>query len=123
MSETILVTGGAGFIGSALVRTLLERTEARVVNLDALTYAGNPDSVAEVALHPRYRFERSWMQGQVRRTSDPRSSAARAQRHLTVPTRHLLLQRVAVGLAGVLTLLGAEVAVDAEVQREVPGYA
>ena len=58
MSDTILVTGGAGFIGSALVRTLLAGTEARVVNVDALTYAGNPDSVAEVALHPRYRFER-----------------------------------------------------------------
>ena len=59
----------------------------------------------------------------MRRTSDPRSRAARTQRHLTVPTRHLLLQRVAVGLAGVLTLLGAQVAVDAEVRREVPGYA
>ena len=70
-----------------------------------------------------YRFERAWLQGQVRRTSDPRSRAARAQRHLTVPTRHLLLQRVAVGLAGVLVLLGAEVAVDAEVRREVAGYA
>ena len=72
---------------------------------------------------PTYRFERPWMQGQVRRTSDPRTPAARAQRHLTVPPRHLLLQRVAVGLAGVLVLLGAEVAVDAEVRREVPGYA
>ena len=71
---------------------------------------------------PTYRFDRSWLQGQVRRTSDPRNPAARAQRHLTVPTRHLLLQRVAVGLAGVLTLLGAQVAVDAEVRREVPGY-
>jgi hypothetical protein len=40
-----------------------------------------------------------------------------------VPTRHLLLQRVAVGLAGVLTLLEADVAVDAEVRREVAGYA
>jgi len=72
---------------------------------------------------PTYRFERSWLQAQVRRTSDPRSPAARAQRHLTVPARSLLLQRVAVGLAGVLTLLDAEVAVDAEVRREVPGYA
>ena len=71
---------------------------------------------------PTYRFDRSWLQGQVRRTSDPRNPAARAQRHLTVPPRHLLLQRVAVGLAGVLTLLGAQVAVDAEVRREVPGY-
>jgi predicted unusual protein kinase regulating ubiquinone biosynthesis (AarF/ABC1/UbiB family) len=72
---------------------------------------------------PGYRFERAWLQGQVRRTSDPRTAAARAQRHLTVPPRHLLLQRVAVGLAGVLVLLGARVEVDAEVRREVPGYA
>ena len=51
-----LVTGGAGFIGSAVVRRLV-RAGARVVNLDKLTYAGNLDSVADVADHPGYAFE------------------------------------------------------------------
>jgi dTDP-glucose 4,6-dehydratase len=54
---TILVTGGAGFIGSALVRHLIAHTDHTVVNVDALTYAGNLDSLASVAGHPRYRFE------------------------------------------------------------------
>ena len=54
---TVLVTGGAGFIGSAVVRRMIGGTEARVVNLDALTYAGNLDSVAEAADDPRYAFE------------------------------------------------------------------
>jgi dTDP-glucose 4,6-dehydratase len=54
---TILVTGGAGFIGAAVVR-LLVRRGARVVNVDALTYAGNLDSVAEAAASPLYAFER-----------------------------------------------------------------
>ncbi|MEH6824475.1 MAG: dTDP-glucose 4,6-dehydratase [Motiliproteus sp.] len=53
----IVITGGAGFIGSAVVRHLLTRTEHLVVNLDALTYAGNLDSIAAVASNPRYRFE------------------------------------------------------------------
>ena len=49
MTQTILVTGGLGFIGSHFVRLLLqERPELRVVNLDKLTYAGNPDNLAEV---------------------------------------------------------------------------
>ncbi len=52
----ILLTGGAGFIGSALVRHLINDTEHQVLNLDKLTYAGNLESLASVADHPRYRF-------------------------------------------------------------------
>jgi dTDP-glucose 4,6-dehydratase len=52
-----LVTGGAGFIGSNFVRFLLaERPDAEVVNLDALTYAGHLESLADVVHHPRHRF-------------------------------------------------------------------
>jgi dTDP-glucose 4,6-dehydratase len=53
---TILVTGGAGFIGSNFVRHALARTDDRVVVLDKLTYAGNLESLADVASHPRYAF-------------------------------------------------------------------
>lgn len=52
----VLVTGGAGFIGSALVRHLLAETGAPLLNFDALTYAGLPESVAEPAGDARYRF-------------------------------------------------------------------
>lgn len=55
----ILATGGAGFIGSALVRHIINDTDHRVVNLDKLTYAGNLDSVAEVAGFDRYVFEQA----------------------------------------------------------------
>ncbi|MDN5848569.1 MAG: dTDP-glucose 4,6-dehydratase [Nitrococcus sp.] len=55
----ILVTGGAGFIGSALVRHLIGETEHCVINVDALTYAGDPSTVAAVAQDPRYRFYRT----------------------------------------------------------------
>ena len=51
----LLVTGGCGFIGSAFVHMAIERG-AEVVNLDKLTYAGNPANVADLAEHPRYRF-------------------------------------------------------------------
>ncbi|MCQ2379703.1 MAG: dTDP-glucose 4,6-dehydratase [Victivallaceae bacterium] len=56
MPDRILVTGGAGFIGSALVRHLIRETGAEVLNLDKLTYAGNLESLKEVDSSPRYRF-------------------------------------------------------------------
>lgn len=59
MSKRYLVTGGAGFIGSAVVRHLLTQTEHRVCVVDKLTYAGNLDNLAPVAAHDRYRFERA----------------------------------------------------------------
>lgn len=54
----LLITGGAGFIGSALIRHLLSATPHRVLNLDALTYAGNLESLAAVLHHPGYGFVR-----------------------------------------------------------------
>ena len=53
----IFITGGAGFIGSAVVRQYINETEATVINVDKLTYAGNLDSLAAVADSPRYHFE------------------------------------------------------------------
>ncbi|EGQ7759704.1 TPA: dTDP-glucose 4,6-dehydratase [Vibrio vulnificus] len=53
----IMVTGGAGFIGSAVIRHLIQNTEHSVVNVDKLTYAGNLQSLASVADSERYTFE------------------------------------------------------------------
>ncbi len=55
--KTIIVTGGAGFIGSALVRMLIQTTQHTVVNVDKLTYAGHLESLTPVADSPRYHFE------------------------------------------------------------------
>jgi dTDP-glucose 4,6-dehydratase len=59
MSKRILVTGGAGFIGSAVVRQAIRETDHQVVVVDKLTYAGNMDSLAPVSNDPRYAFERA----------------------------------------------------------------
>ncbi|WP_052159014.1 dTDP-glucose 4,6-dehydratase [Aeromonas bestiarum] len=53
----ILVTGGAGFIGSAVIRHIIGHTQDSVINLDKLTYAGNLESLADVAASARYAFE------------------------------------------------------------------
>lgn len=53
----ILVTGGAGFIGSAVIRHIIEHTKDSVVNLDKLTYAGNLESLAAISKDSRYAFE------------------------------------------------------------------
>lgn len=56
MVMNILVTGGAGFIGSAVIRHLINETEHHVLNVDKLTYAGNLDSLISVSDHPHYQF-------------------------------------------------------------------
>jgi len=52
----LLISGGAGFIGSAVIRQLIQHTQHAVVNVDKLTYAGNLESLSRVSGDPRYGF-------------------------------------------------------------------
>ena len=54
----ILVTGGAGFIGSAVIREIINNTEHHVINVDKLTYAGNEESLSSINNNSRYIFEK-----------------------------------------------------------------
>lgn len=54
--ETILVTGGAGFIGSNFIRYVIANEDINIINLDALTYAGNLENLSDIENHPNYRF-------------------------------------------------------------------
>ncbi|MAO65701.1 MAG: dTDP-glucose 4,6-dehydratase [Balneola sp.] len=58
MSKKIIVTGGAGFIGSALVRMIINETDHEVLNIDKLTYAGHLESLESVSDSDRYQFEK-----------------------------------------------------------------
>ena len=57
MNRKILITGGAGFIGSAVIRHIIDDTDCSVINLDKLTYAGNLESLSSVESNARYVFE------------------------------------------------------------------
>lgn len=72
MHQKILITGGAGFIGSAVIRHIINNTDDSVINLDKLTYAGNLESLLEVSDSDRYVFERVDIcdRGELRRVFD-----------------------------------------------------
>lgn len=55
----ILITCGAGFIGSVVDRHIVNNTQDEVINVDELTYAGNPEALAEIALHEHYHVEKA----------------------------------------------------------------
>ena len=61
----ILVTGGAGFIGSSLVRHIIDYTDYSVMNVDCLTYAGNLDSLRDVKDDSRYKFHHANIRNQI----------------------------------------------------------
>jgi predicted unusual protein kinase regulating ubiquinone biosynthesis (AarF/ABC1/UbiB family) len=95
----------------------------------------DPDAIAPAALlelldpwfeplrSARFHFDRPWLQHEVRVWSNPRGAAARLQRKTQIPSHHLLVQRVAFGLLGVLTSLDATVAVRAEAEHWIPELA
>lgn len=52
----ILITGGCGFIGSNFIRYILKNTDYEIINLDALTYSGNPENLKDIEKSENYRF-------------------------------------------------------------------
>ena len=73
MAETILVTGGCGFIGTNFVRHMLEKHDYHIINLDKLTYAGNLENLQDIEQDARYTF----LRGDIANTGDLESAFAR----------------------------------------------
>jgi dTDP-glucose 4,6-dehydratase len=116
--KRVLVTGGAGFISSAFIRHLLHATPYEVVSLDALTYAGNLENLADIRSHERLSF----VQGDIRNEALVRSVVeqvdvivnAAAESHVEKSIREGALEFVATNVEGTRVLLDAirEVPVD-----------
>jgi predicted unusual protein kinase regulating ubiquinone biosynthesis (AarF/ABC1/UbiB family) len=117
-----LLAAGRDGDAAALLRLAASSGLLRPDGVTATALQALLDPYLEPLRSPAYHFTRSWLQEQTRRASDPLSSAARTQRRLAIPPRHLLLQRVASGLVGVLCSLDAIVPVHQEVRRWLPGY-
>lgn len=58
MNKKILITGGAGFIGSAVIRYIINNTEHSILNIDKITYAGNLESLKPISSNSKYVFEK-----------------------------------------------------------------
>ena len=84
MSKRFLITGGAGFIGSAVLRHLVRKTGHRALVIDKLTYAGNLESLEPVSNDPRYAFVRADIIDSARMKNRIRSGVYRGER-LGVP--------------------------------------
>ena len=111
MSKRVLVTGGAGFISSNFIRYLLDATPYEVVTLDALTYAGNLENLADLISHPRLSF----VHGDIRDASLVRELAegvdvivnAAAESHVEKSIEHGASEFVTTNVEGTQILLDA----------------
>jgi dTDP-glucose 4,6-dehydratase len=79
----LLVTGGAGFIGSAVIRHIIQNTQDSVVNVDKLTYAGNLENLREVDSADRYAFEQVDIcnRAELERTAESKGTIQTPQLH------------------------------------------
>jgi dTDP-glucose 4,6-dehydratase len=118
----ILVTGGAGFIGSNFVRMMLHESDAAIVNLDLLTYAGNLENLAAVEEDPRYVF----VQGDIAEPADVARAFERCQGPVAVvhfAAESHVDRSIASGLPFVRTnVLGTQVLLDESRQRGVERF-
>jgi len=114
--KRILVTGGAGFISSNMIRYLLETTEHEVVTMDALTYAGNVQNLADVRDHPRLRF----IQGDIRDLADVASALEGVHVIVNAAAESHVSKSIAEGGSEFVTtnVVGTQVLMDA--MREHP---